>query len=163
ANASAALLSDGRILISGGDGAGVVFSTSEFLNTDGSVSAAAPMNVARSKHVSAAMLDGRVLVAGGTEAGEGATNAAEIYDPATDCWSSIEGGMIEARSGATAALLSDGRVIIAGGERSGIGSSSVEIFDPATGGFNSAGTLSSPRIHHAMAVLADGRVMIIGG
>src|SRR5467141_1538650 len=163
ANSSAALLSDGRILITGGDGASGPLATAEFFNTDGSVSPAAPMNVARSGHISAVLQDGRVLVAGGTVSGGGATNSAEIYDPLSGTWTSIAGGMVEARSGAAAALLQDGRVLIAGGESSGVASTTLEIFDPVAGQFSAAGVMSSPRTKHAMAVLADGRVIIIGG
>jgi Kelch motif protein len=163
ANSSAALLSDGRILITGGDGASGPLATAEFFNTDGSVSAAAPMNVARSKHVSVVLQDGRVLVAGGTVAGGGATNAAEIYDPVANSWTSLAGGMAEGRSGATAGLLQDHRVFIAGGDNAGVVGSTVEIFDPVAGSFSFAGTLSSPRTQNAMAVLADGRVLIVGG
>ncbi len=65
AGASAALLQDGRILITGGDGGAGPSATAEFYGTDGSFLAAAPMNVARSGHISAVLKDGRVLVAGG--------------------------------------------------------------------------------------------------
>jgi hypothetical protein len=157
------LLSDGRILITGGDGASGPLATAEIFNTDGSVSPAAPMNVARSGHISAVLQDGRVLVAGGTVAGGGATNAAEIYDPTANTWTSLAGGMIEARSSATASLLQDHRVFIAGGDNAGVVSSTTEIFDPLAGNFSFAGTLSSLRTQHAMAVLTDGRVMMIGG
>src|SRR2546426_3749639 len=163
ANSSAALLSDGRILITGGDGASGPLATAEFFNTDGSVSPAAPMNDARSGHISVVLQDGRVLVAGGTVAGGGATNAAEIYDPVANTWTSLAGGMMEARSGATEALLQDGRVAVAGGQNGSVVSSTIEIFDPLAGNFSFAGTLSSPRTQHAMAVLTDGRVMIFGG
>ncbi len=163
ANSSAALLSDGRILITGGDGARGPLATAEFFNTDGSVSPAAPMNVARSGHISVVLQNGRVLVAGGTVAGGGATNAAEIYDPIANTWTSLAGGMMEARSGATASLLQDHRVFIAGGNNAGVVSSTIEIFDPVAGSFSFAGALSSPRTQHALALLADGRILIIGG
>jgi hypothetical protein len=163
AGASAVLLADGHILITGGEGTSGALATAELFGADGSVSPAAAMNVARSKHISVVLQDGRVLVAGGTVAGGGISNAAEIYDPAANSWSSLAGGMTEARSGATAALLQDGRVLIAGGDNAGVPSSTIEIFDPAAGTFSFAGTLSSPRENHAMALLADGRVLIVGG
>src|SRR2546428_2901908 len=163
ANSSATLLSDGRILITGGDGASGPLATAEFFNRDGSVSAAAPINVARSKHISIVLKDGRVLIAGGTVAGGGATNAAEIYDPTASTWGSLAGGMMEARSGATAGLLQDGRVVITGGQNGSVVSSTIEVFDPVGGGFSFAGTLSSPRAQHATAGLAPRRVGIIRG
>src|SRR3989475_814288 len=162
--ASAALLQNGSVLITGGDAGSGPVASADLFNSDGSVSPlAAPMNNPRSNHVSATLQDGRVLVAGGTVSGGGATNSAEIFDPVSGTWSSIAGGMVEARSGAAAALLQDGRVLIAGGESSGVASATLEIFDPLAGTFSAAGVMSSPRTKHAMAMLADGRVIIIGG
>src|SRR5882724_3894965 len=162
--ASAALLQNGSVLITGGDPGSGPVASADLFNSDGSVSPlAAPMNNPRSNHISTTLQDGRVLVAGGTVSGGGATNSAEIYDPLSGTWTSIAGGMVEARSGAAAALLQDGRVLIAGGESSGVASTTLEIFDPVAGTFSAAGVMSSPRTKHAMAVLADGRVIIIGG
>ncbi len=161
--ASAVLLSDGRILIAGGGGADGPLATAEMFGTDGSFSPAAPMNVARSQHISVVLQDGRVLVAGGTVLGGGATNALEIYDPDSDSWSNVAGGMLDARSGLSATLLRDGRVLLAGGENAGVASSTLEVFDPSSSSFSFAGQLSSPRTQHAAAQLKDGRVLIIGG
>src|SRR5712664_1422924 len=162
--ASAALLQNGSVLITGGDPGSGPVASADLFNSDGSVSLlAAPMNNPRSNHISATLQDGRVVVAGGTVSGGGATNSAEIFDPVSGTWSSIAGGMVEARSGAAAALLQDGRVLIAGGESSGVASTTLEIFDPVAGTFSAAGVMSSPRTKHAVAVLADGRVIIIGG
>ena len=161
--AAAVLLKDHRVLIAGGDdGTGAVTSV-EVFNADGSFSAVSAMGAARAKHVAVALADGRVLVAGGEGAGGGTTNSAEIYDPTYDSWTTIAGGMIEARSKASVSLLKDGRVLIAGGQNGSAPSSTAEIFDPGTGNFSFAGTLSSPRMGLASATLADGRVLITGG
>src|SRR5579864_5604169 len=54
-SAAAALLPDGRILVTGGDmGSGPVTSA-DFINVDGTISAAPPMIFARSKHVTSAL------------------------------------------------------------------------------------------------------------
>src|SRR5256712_3332590 len=71
--------------------------------------------------------------------------------------------MLASRSGHTATLLADGRVLIAGGEGSGAPGNTLEIFNPATGSFSLAGTLTSSRKNHAAVLLSDGRVMIVGG
>ncbi len=161
-NAAAVTLSDGRILITGGDGANSPLASAETFATDGTVASVAAMHVARSQHFAVTLSDGRVLAGGGVSGGGGATNSAEIYDPTADSWIQIN-PMTAARANATAALLQDGRVLIAGGDNSGNPSNTIEIYDPSTGNFNFAGTLSSPRTKHAMAVLSDGRVLIVGG
>jgi len=163
AGASAALLQDGRVLITGGEDATGALVTAELLNNGSSFSTAPPMDVPRSRHISIALQDGRVLVAGGSTTGGGVTNAAEIYDPSSNSWSAISGGMTEARAGHTASLLKDGKVLISGGENSGVASSTLEMFNPATNSFVFVGTLSSARKEHAAAVLLDGRVLIAGG
>src|SRR5438445_7891106 len=71
--------------------------------------------------------------------------------------------MKDARADATASVLQDGRVLIAGGQSSGSAVNTLEIFDPNSGNFSNAGTMSSPRQDHAAAVLSDGRVLIAGG
>ena len=163
AGASAALLQDGRILVTGGTGTSGAVPSADFFNPDGTVSPAPAMFNARVGHVSVTLQDGRVLVAGGVSAGGSAASTAEIFDPVANSWTFIGAGMTEARSGATAALLQDGRVLIAGGQNGTLISSTAEIFDPSTGTFTYAGMLSSPRTQHAMTVLHDGRVLIVGG
>ncbi|MFZ9888057.1 MAG: kelch repeat-containing protein, partial [Myxococcota bacterium] len=73
----------------------------------------------------------------------------------------------------TATLLQDGRVLLVGGANTDAGpgtssqellaSQSAELFDPGTGTFAPAGTLSSPRMFHSATLLYDGRVAIAGG
>ena len=161
-NASAVMLSDGRVLITGGDDSSGPLQSAEIIATDGTTAPAAAMNVARSRHFAVSLSDGRVLAGGGVSSGGGTTNSAELYDPSADSWTQIN-PMTSARANATAALLQDGRVLIAGGENSGNPNNTIEIYDPSTGSFNFAGTLSAPRTKHAMAVLCDGRVLIVGG
>src|SRR5260370_17518195 len=64
ANSSVALLTDGWIPITGGDGASAPLATAEFFNTDGSISPAAAMNVACSRHISVVLPSAPVLVPG---------------------------------------------------------------------------------------------------
>src|SRR5262245_5687737 len=144
--AAAVLLQDQRVLITGGKNSGGAVNSAELFNTDGSFAPANAMGTPRSEHVAVVLRDGRVLVAGGVTTGGGTTNAAEMYAPWSDTWTAIAGGMTEARSEATAALLADGRVLIAGGQNGNAPSSTVEVFDPNSGQFSFAGSLSSPRM-----------------
>src|SRR5262249_9657896 len=105
--AAAVLLPEHRVLITGGNNGTDVVNSAEAFNTDGSFASVSAMGTPRSGHVAVALKDGRALVAGGVTTGGGATNSAEIYDPTSDSWTGIPGGMVEARSKATAALLPD--------------------------------------------------------
>src|SRR5437773_3976448 len=161
----AVALTGGRLLVSGGADANGPTATADLFSTTGTWSVAASMNSPRSHQSCAVLQDGRVLVAGGTTSGSGITNSAEIYDPSADSWA--QALMNDARSGATASVLQDGRVLITGGRSSDgppiLISNTLEIFDPNSGNFSNAGTMSSPRQDHAAAVLSDGRVLIVGG
>jgi Kelch motif/Galactose oxidase, central domain len=73
--------------------------------------------------------DGRVLIAGGY-ADQDVLDSAQLYDPATNSFSSA-GSMTTRRSGHTATLLADGRVLIAGGTDGQSGSlASAELYQP---------------------------------
>lgn len=64
------------------------------------------------------------------------------------------------------ALLNDGRVLIAGGRADVYKAdllASAQLFDPTAETFTATGSMSVARYRHAMATLADGRVLIAGG
>ena len=87
------------------------------------------------KHHNLTLLpDGKVLVTGGSSGSE-ATNsnsttpalAAEIWDPATNVWTTMASNTIYRGYHATALLLPDGRVVSGGGDWGG---ANAEIFSP---------------------------------
>src|SRR6266705_2360574 len=77
--AASVLLSDGSVLITGGDGASGPQTTAELMSSGGAFSSAASMQTARSGHAAIVLQDGRVLVTGGKTTGGGVTNSAELY------------------------------------------------------------------------------------
>jgi hypothetical protein len=110
----AALLPDGRVLIAGGsneNGRQVTFSSTEIFDPQaGRFSAGPPMKFSRYKLLSgvAVLNDGRVLLAGGAE-------RPEIFDPARNVFTAVNGDALEGYLFSTATLLRDGRVLLVDG------------------------------------------------
>jgi hypothetical protein len=178
----ASVLANGRVLVAGGSGPGghcVQLPTAEIYRPDTQTwTHLQSMTTARSFHAQALLPDGRVLVAGGwtqpppggcPQSGmvESATATAELFTPSTGAWSST-GALMIARGNITQALLADGRVLVAGGRISAPGpgtldTATAELFNPATGMWASAGTMSVPRSNHSIVRLSDGRILVAGG
>lgn len=147
----------------------------------------------RAFHTATLLNDGRVLLVGGAETdvdafvscGAGcrkltASNKAELYDPTTGSFAAVATPLSVARMFHTATLLQDGKVVIAGGAgeadvvavdaanpfplRPRLPISTVEVFDPATGAFASAGNdPGGARVFAASATTAQGEAIITGG
>ncbi|HEX5504058.1 MAG TPA: kelch repeat-containing protein [Thermomicrobiales bacterium] len=114
---AAALLPDGRVLVTGGRGLRTTDTTALFDPATGKWTPGAPMLVPRADHTATALPGGRVLVAGGWRAYDfkSVQATAELYDPATNSWS-LTGPLPARVRGQQAALLPDGRVLLVGGD-----------------------------------------------
>lgn len=172
---TATRLPNGRVLIAGG-----MVRNGEFLADSeiydpatGKFTAADKMSTRRVSHTATLLPNGKVLIVGGLEgryqAGGrwmGRTLAsAEIFDPATNTFTPT-GRMSEARNAHGAVLLADGKVLIVGGAGDGdwrMPRATAELYDPATGTFSPAGTMSTPRIPHAVVLLKNGDALVAGG
>jgi uncharacterized repeat protein (TIGR01451 family) len=117
---------------------------------------------ARSSHTATVLSDGRVLIAGGETSG-GASNVAEIFDPANGTIRPTAGTMSVARKNHTATLLEDGRVLLAGGENSVGALASAEAYDPNSDSFTPVGSMSSARRYHTATMINAKTILIIGG
>ena len=126
-NGSAVMYRPGRILYSGG--AASVETTSSSVAAAATIDltaatpawqAVAPMHYPRTYHTLTTLADGRVLAVGGEATSDQSvvtTGAlpAEIWDPATNQWTTIDSIAAARNYHSTAVLLPDGRVLIAGG------------------------------------------------
>ena len=117
------------------------------------------------------LADGRVLVASGIadDVYGQAARSAELYDPVTNTWS-YTGSPRRPHAGAALARLKDGRVLLIGGTSvrgffagQAVRTTSVELYDPATGLWRDTGFLNLARNGHTATVLDDGRVLVAGG
>ena len=174
-NHSATLLDDGTVLITAGVNSSFacvavpscfIQSSERFDPGSGTFTKGPTMIAGRHLHTATRLQTGMVLIAGGVNS-TGFLATTELFDPATNSFHS-SGSMAENRRQHTATLLNDGKVLIAGGfsldaTPDAKSRSSAELYDPATGAFSSAGTMSTGRTDHAAALLNDGRVLITGG
>ena len=179
---TAVLLSDGRVLVSGGDGRArdcMKLVTAELYDPVAATwKPTRPMATARSFHTATLLPNGRVLVAGGNTIDQqglirtvppicvAIAQTAELYDPNTDTWIPAN-SMATRRVGQTATLLSDGRVLVAGG-RSFDGDiatsiATAEVYSLNIGIWSTTGNIPVARAFHTATLLNDGRVLVCGG
>lgn len=159
------LLANGKVLAVGGYN-GPYLSTSELydLGTNTWSPADTLETGPRGYHTATLLANGKVLVAGGTKGSTASDTlaTAEIYDPATNTWSSV-GNMAVARQNHTASLLPSGKVLVIGGDDATNTLASAEIFDPVTNSWSLADMLATSRTGHTATVLGNGDVLVTGG
>jgi len=164
---TATLLTNGKVLVAGGQGSSAILSSVELYNPDtGKWASTNSMRVPRAVHTATLLPNGKVLVAGGTTDGINALSSAELYDPASRTWT-LTGPMTAARAGHSATLLPNGKVLVAGG---GTGhhfstpTPGAELYDPATGKWTVTGSPNTARSQQATAtLLPNGKVLLVAG
>ncbi|MFA5031457.1 MAG: kelch repeat-containing protein [bacterium] len=158
---SATLLGDGRVLVTGGEGAG-------YLNTcevysGGTWSSAGTMATARARHSAVLLLNGNIMVIGGETSAGVVTNTCEIWNGTN--WTTVPAAsMTTGRSLHTTTLLQSGKVLVVGGRGAG-GSAlnSCEIYDPVANTWTAETDLNTARYGHNTILLYSGIVLVTGG
>jgi Galactose oxidase-like, Early set domain/Glyoxal oxidase N-terminus/FlgD Ig-like domain/Kelch motif len=138
---SSVMYADGKILVLGGSDPPTA--TAEVIDLNQPTPAwrsVASMQYARRQCNATLLPDGKVLVTGGTSSGgfntqAGQVFAAELWDPATETFSTMASMLVPRLYHSTAILLPDGRVLSAGGGRpkptdGGSDHSDAEIYSP---------------------------------
>lgn len=165
---SAVTLTNGKVLVFGNWADTNV--TDLYDPTTNSFTRVGNMIRGRRGHTTVRLQDGRVLAIGGryfnsTSGVDVTLNSVEVFDPATETWSST-GSMNVARENFFSTLLPNGKVLVVGGMRRAPGTtylSSVEIYDPSTGVFTYTNSMPQTRGEAIGVTLANGKVLIAGG
>jgi WD40 repeat protein len=166
---TATLLSNGKVLIAGGEDSNQtpLASAELYDSTAGKFTTTGSMTAKRQWHMATLLSNGKVLIVGGCGDGGNASScvlegsnlaSAELYDPTAGTFTAT-GGMTTARGPITATLLSNGKVLIAGGS----GDTSAELYDPTAGTFTATGSMTAARVAHTATLLSNGKVLIAGG
>jgi len=173
------LLPNGKVLGVGGntDYFGDTINSAELYDpANGTWASTGSLANPRETYTATLLPNGKVLVAGGfTPYTYYAYNyydplaSAELYDPAAGTWTNT-GSLGTARYGHTATLLPNGKVLVVGGWGTNSSVSeelntfaSAELYDPASGSWSPAGSLSVARSGHTATLLANGQVLVAGG
>lgn len=168
-----------RVLITGGvEDYNLAYNSAEVVDLSGGASTvtANAMSVRRLLHqmvpITTGTNAGKIAVLGGFNGPIPygvpvwqSTATVELFDPATNRFSTYSASMKSARGQFTATPLLDGRVLIVGGYDASVFASlsSAEIFDPVAGTFTFTGSMTRARSGHTATRLANGSVLIVGG
>lgn len=166
----AALLTSGKVLITGGINSAAVPLTAELYDPGAGTFAPTKGNMgsARVSATATILKSGKVLIIGGKGADGNPVATAEIYDPVADSFAPISKNMQSTRVYHTATLLNDGTVLVAGGldvigNTTGTPVATAEVFDPTTNNFTAVANMGAARFFHTATLLASGKVLLIGG
>ena len=169
--ATAALLSDGRVLIAGGQNGSTISSTIELFDPAlGAFTSAGMMSSPRSQHAMTAIPDGRVLIVGGFN-GSIPVASTDIFDSVTGIVSAGP-NLSVARFGHSATTLLNGQVVVIGGNNGNanpaqMDATPAEMVDltAATPAFTTLATnLATPREGHLAILLPNNNnILIVGG
>jgi hypothetical protein len=169
------ILANGSVLVAGGqDENGNTLASAEIYNpTTQTWTLTGSMTTPRFLHSASLLPNGEVLVAGGWStcctSSQYPLSSSELWNPTTGTWTAI-GNMANPHADQTATVFSNGNVLIAGGQNYAQGSlqevgesAATELYEYATGTWNSVGNMTVARDYAGAALLSNGSVLEAGG
>lgn len=172
----ATVLSDGRVLVTGGYTPRGSLTSVEIFDPirEEWTLVRGRMQVGRSAHSAVLLRDGRVFIAGGFDANQ-ASGSVEIFDPQTGFFDPIADSMTVPRGDHETLLLSDGKIVIFGGRdrispMSGENASeeqnydTAEIYDPVSNLFTQLSKkMEFKRVAFTVTPVGSDKFLILGG
>ncbi len=164
---SAVLLPSGKVMVSGGWGAGSTppVTIELYDPATGTWSDGPPIATARLTHTLSVLADGRIVSIGGGYPGYAgwAYKTSELLDTSAVAWRTT-GDLPFPRSRQTATPLTTGHLLVAGG----IGSNGsvvpdANVYDPASRTWSAGGSLNEARVAHTATLLGTGQALVTGG
>lgn len=165
---TATVLTNGNALIAGGQtAASDALGSSELYNeATGTFGLTGRLITPRSGHTAILLKTGMVLMAGGENVNGISTAKAELYNPATGTYAAT-GNMPSNRQEHVAVLLSNGSVLVVGGNNVASNGTtplaSCATFNPTTGAWTAAASMTTARADHTATLLHNGHVLVAGG
>ena len=163
---SVTLLQDGSTLLLGGFDASSRPSSAAVLRSgSGSDKTLSGLQMARAGHTATVLPDGTVFIFGGLGADGKIVSSSELFDPATQAFTTLSDVLAVPRAFHTATVLIDGTVLLAGGiEAGGEFPDDVQLWDFRTHhALSRHALLMTARQGHTAVLLSDGAVRITGG
>ena len=171
---TATLLPNGKVLVAGGFGGtpNAFLSSAELYDPVSNTwtPATGAMLTARRDHTATALTTvGEVLVTGGTNSNGTSLATVELYYPASNTSWSAMASMSTPRHWHSATRLQDGRVLVVGGTNDPAGNqvgpwlNSAEIYNRTTNTWTTVASMASVRSAHTATLLANGKVLVVGG
>src|SRR5689334_19360417 len=171
------LLSNGKVLVTGGTNGTTIYASAELYDrTTGVWAATSSMTGARKLHTATQLgtssnstTSGKVLVAGGLN-GSTTLNTAQLYSPTAGTWTAAA-NLNVARSTHSATLLANGKVLVAGGASGSTTLNTAATYNPAsgTGSWTATSNMAIARKFHSATLLVtsnatlNNKVLVVGG
>jgi hypothetical protein len=176
--ATATLLNNGKVLVTGGFSGTTPRNTAELYNPATKTFTRVPggMSSPRALHTATLLANGQVLIAGGISHADGnVSTTAEIYNPNTNRFIPVAAALPNEMAAHTATRIAgcncaaDGKVFLAGGFSGGPTPDTEEagkptaLYDPAARTFTPGPPLTDARAFHTAMLLPAGRILLAGG
>lgn len=161
---TATLLPNGKVLVAGGYEGSTYKASAEIYDPATGVWTAVTnnMQVARRQHTATLLNNGLVLIVGGGNSAQLPTAGVDLYDPATNAFTSAV-SLTTGRDRHTATLLANGQVFVFGGHRNATVVNTGELYNPATNTWTTVAATGTGRWFHSATLLNNGKVLLAGG